>query len=188
MATVMKFQVDDFGVTPDIACLWKTISMQEFDATVVDINVNVSEHGVVDFIFDDDYSANDGATLVAVVAGHQLVVAKHRKIGAIDRRTEELIGMGFIYGGVACSLSIPSQSKMTAAHQIKDHPYFAYPVEWNSIDDSSTYSIASAADMDMFYLTAIGTIRARLDSGTSLKNLVRAAALVAEVEGIVDPR
>jgi hypothetical protein len=117
-----------------------------------------------------------------------LEAARGIKIKAIDARTEELIALGFTYASKVFSLSIPSQSKMTAAHQIKDDVAFIYPVVWNTISDDSTYSIADATDMGGFYMTAIGTIRARLDSGTALKDSARAAADIAAVDAVVDTR
>ncbi len=140
--------------------------------------------------FDAEPSAANITTVVDTLAAHDvaLPVAKQDKIVDIDRRTEELISLGFTYSAKQFSLSLPSQSKMIASHQIKDDPAFTYPANWNSIDDTDVYAIVDAADLDAFYLTAIGTIRAHLDSGTVLKDGVRAAADVAAVDAVVDSR
>ena len=186
--SIVSFPVSDFGTWPDIECLEKQIGKNALEQPVLSIGIGIAEAGRVDFLFADPASPSDTATLSAIVAGHDLVKATADKVKAIDARTNALIDLGFQHAGMMFSLSIPAQSKMTAAHQIKDHPMFAYPVEWNSITDEEVYSIASADDMDFFYLTAIGTIRVRLDSGTALKGAVRAATSVAEVDAVEDPR
>lgn len=156
------------------------------------VNVcGISATGDVVSVHLDEEPSNDDTTAingVIVAHDHDLEQAKLAKVKAIDARTDELIGSGFTYADKQFSLSIPSQSKMTAAHHLKDHQAFVYPVNWNTIDDEDVYSIPDAADMGLFYLTAIGTIRAYLDSGTGLKDAVRAAADVAAVEAVVDPR
>jgi hypothetical protein len=134
-----------------------------------------------------------GADTVAVDAvitahDHSLSQAKESKIAAIDKRTSELIADGFVYANKSFSLTLSSQSKMIAAHQIKDHPAFVYPVRWNTKDDDDAVDIPDSADMSNFYLTAIGAIRAHLDSGTDLKDSVRSAATTAEVDAVIDDR
>lgn len=135
-------------------------------------------------------SGDDVAAIDAVVTAHDhsLSVAKVNKIAAIDGRTEALIDLGFIHSAQNFSLSLASQSKMTAAHQIKDHVAFVYPVKWNTRQDDGAHEIVDSTEMDTFYLSAIGTIRAHLDSGTALKDAVRAATTVAEVDAVVDNR
>jgi hypothetical protein len=113
---------------------------------------------------------------------------KQSKMKTIDGRTDELISVGFTYASKQFSLSITAQAKMTGTHQVKDDPALTYPINWNTIDDNDAYSIANAADLDGFYLTGLGTIRAHLDSGTTLKDSVRAAATIAAVDAIVDSR
>lgn len=113
---------------------------------------------------------------------------KHMRISEIDQRTEELIAAGFTYASKQFSLSLPAQLKMTGTHQIKDDVALTYPINWNSIDDTDVYAIANAADLDVFFLTGVGTLRAHLDSGTALKDSARAAANVAAVDAVVDTR
>jgi hypothetical protein len=114
--------------------------------------------------------------------------AKAARMISIDRRTSELIAAGFVYAGKRFSLSLPSQSKMIGVHQIKDNPSLVYPLVWNTDDDLDVISIASADDLDQFYLTALATIRSHLDTGTSLKDAVRLAATVDDVSAAVDNR
>ena len=143
--------------------------------------------------FADTLSAGNVTTLDATVASHQagftgLPAAKERKIKEIDARTDELIAAGFTYASKQFSLSIPAQNKMVGTHQVKDDPALTYPINWNTIDDLDVYPIANPADLHGFYLTGLGTIRAHLDSGTALKDSVRAAVDIAAVEAVEDNR
>ena len=147
----------------------------------------------VELAFDADLQAGDASTLDAAVAGYKasfdaLPEAKAAKIAAIDERTAELIANGFVYASKPFSLSLPAQSKMIGTHQIKDHPALAYPLKWNTKDDDDAYELQDAAELDAFYLTGLATIRSYLDSGTALKDLVRAAATVADVNAVEDLR
>lgn len=117
-----------------------------------------------------------------------LVSEKAEKIVEIDTHTDVLIALGFTYASKQFSLSLPAQSKMMGTHQIKDDLALVYPINWNTIDDLDVYAITGAADLDAFYLTGLGTIRAHLDGGTTLKSAVRAATTVATVQAVTDNR
>jgi hypothetical protein len=131
---------------------------------------------------------HDPAVAEATLDSEYLAFHKQEKLGEIDARTDELIALGFNYASRQFSLGELAQIKMIGTHQIKGNPALSYPINWNSIDDSDVYSIANEADLDGFYLTGVGTLRARLDSGTALKDSVRAAADVAAVDAVVDGR
>jgi len=144
-------------------------------------------------IFADALTAGEIDTLDGTVAAHKaafsaLPQAKAEKISAIDSRTADLIGLGFTFGGKQFSLSMAAQSKIMGSHQIRDDVNFTYPVEWNTIDDADKLSIADSATLHGFYLTALGTMRTRLDSGTVLKQQVRDAVDLAGVAAVVDNR
>lgn len=104
----------------------------------------------------------------------------------IDEKTGKLISQGFTYGGKAFSLSTSAQTNITNTFLAKD--ILTYPVEWNTKDDSEVINIADATEMTAFYQTALATVKGRLDSGTALKNQVRGAASIPELELIVDNR
>lgn len=184
-ATKYTKSIITYFVRYEECCFKKSIEDSAI-ATALDRIDTVDD--VIDIWFVDALSGGDQTLLNTLVSDHGLVSAKRAKIKAVDNRTGELIDAGFTYSSKVFSLSIPSQNKMTAAHQIKDAVAFVYPVVWNTIDDNDTYSITDATDMGNFYMTAIGTIRARLDSGTALKDSVRAAANVAAVDAVVDTR
>lgn len=144
-------------------------------------------------IFDDELTVPESETVDDTVAAHKaafssLPAAKAEKVAAIDTRTADLIALGFAFGGKQFSLSMTAQSKIMGAHQIRDDVNFTYPVEWNTIDDLDAISIADSATLHSFYLTALGTMRSRLDSGTALKQQVRDATDVAGVAAVVDNR
>jgi len=148
---------------------------------------------VADFV--DTLTGSEVTTLDDTVAAHQLVAAltdaKAEKIKTIDANTGALIGKGFEFpaaSGIMYSLSDAAQRTLIAADQQRSDPTFTYPVIWNSKDDLSEISLADATELHNFVLTAVGTTRAWLDSGTGLKSQVRAATTVAEVEAIVDNR
>jgi hypothetical protein len=143
---------------------------------------------LVDTHFVGDISEAELTTFNTLVTDLALKCKKIEKVHAIDARTDELISLGFTYAGKQFSLALTAQSKMTGTHQVKDNPALVYPINWNTIDDADVYAITDAADLDAFYLTGLGTIRASLDSGTALKDSVRAAITVAEVDAVVDNR
>lgn len=114
--------------------------------------------------------------------------AKEAKLKAIDTRTVELINQGFTYAGKVFSLSERAQNTWTGLYTVRNEPVLTYPVKINLLDDSGTHDLVNAADVQGFYLTAVGTYRARLDSGTGLKDQVRAATTLAGIEAVQDNR
>lgn len=142
--------------------------------------------------FDQPPTAPNITTIDGVIAAHPLLAnAKLRKNAAIDKRTGELVGLGFEWppaSGIMFSLSENAQRSLLTADLTRNDVLFAYPVTWNSKDDINTAVLATPADLHNFFLQALGTGRAHLDSGTALKDQVRAAATVAAVNAIIDPR
>lgn len=136
--------------------------------------------------------AGQEATLAALAASYDgIVPLQEAKNAAIDRNTGDLIVQGFQYPpttGLIFSLSPTAQTNLLGLESAADNPAFTYPVDWNSIDDEAVYEIPDAATAHLFYLTALGTIRAWKDSGTALKDQVRAATTPAEVAAVVDNR
>ena len=143
--------------------------------------------------FDSDLDDQGKQTLDGVVTSHRddendLAVVKQEKFDAIDARTDQLIGKGFAFQGKRFSMGIPSQSKFLAVDALRNDPMFNYPVRLNTIDDDDVLEIADAANIHGLFLTAVGAYRAYLDSGTTIKDEVRSASTVDEVNAIVDPR
>lgn len=137
------------------------------------------------------HTSGDGTELAHYSEVEELGPLKASRMLEIDERSRELIDEGFEYpseSGNVFSLSLESQAKMTAAHCVRNDVLMVYPQRWNTRDNSAAVTITDSAGLHAFYMTAIGTVRARLDSGTALKDSIRAAATRAEVDVVVDDR
>ena len=132
--------------------------------------------------------------LDSIIQNHDafgLKTHKNNKIDEIDIKTGELIALGFEFpsaSGMRFSLSQSAQINISALYQSKDDPAITYPITYNTIDDLTTFAIPNAETLYGMYLTALATKKAHLDSGTALKNQVRAATTKAEVDLIIDNR
>jgi hypothetical protein len=144
---------------------------------------------VVSLVFADVPSAAEQVVLDGIVAAHGLKAAKTQKIAAIDSNTHALIAAGFQYPtstGQIFSLSDNAQRTLLDADVQRND--LTYPVVWNTKDDTGTFALPNAATLHAFVLTGSTTIRAHLDSGTALKDQVRAATTIAEVDAVTDAR
>lgn len=145
-----------------------------------------------EFTFDETLSAPDVTTLATTVSAHRstalLPSVKAKKLAAIDGRTRELIAEGFTYSATVFSLSLEAQAKMLAAFQTRNDAGYVYPEVWNSIDDTSEVSLADAPAIKALVKAGHVARRGHLDSGTALKQQVRAAADVAAVLAVTDTR
>lgn len=122
---------------------------------------------------------------------NRLHLLKSEKVRTIDRRTNEILDQGFEYppgSNVFYSMSAQAQINMTNLLMIKDSPILTYPIKYNSKNDRDAVSINTPNDIVMFYQMALSTLRGTLDSGTALKDLVRAATNKTELDLVVDPR
>lgn len=133
-------------------------------------------------------TSGDGTDISHYTAMLQLDAQKANKVVAIDARTDVLIFTGFAYSGKRFSLALTAQLKMLGTHQIKDDAALTYPIKWNTYDDLDTISIANAADLNTFYLAGFAVVRGHIDSGTALKDSIRAATTQAELDAVVDTR
>lgn len=140
--------------------------------------------------FAGDISAGDKTSLDGAVTAHTTTATleehKNKKHMAVDGRTRELIAVGFSHASKQFSLSPAAQQKLAYMHSMKDS--LTYPVKFNAIDDQDVLSIADATEMDAFCQAGVDAVRSHLDSGTALKDSVRAAADKAEVDAVVDSR
>lgn len=134
------------------------------------------------------YKLSQQGTYDAWRAGVDLPALKQAKFDAIDDRTEALIAEGFVYTGKRHSLSQNAQTTYTGLYAVRAEAALIYPVKVNTIDDADFSQLANAAEVQIFYLTAVGTYRAHLDSGTALKDTVRAATTAAAVAAVIDVR
>lgn len=167
--------------------------------------VNTPDYPTEEWIINPDLSAVqsvdkkywkiDGDTVIEMIQVEKDAVdladlpdIKAVKYLEIDKRTGELIAAGFFYAGFQFSLSTEAQSRLMGLNQVRDHPMITYPVKWNNLDDTHVYNLANADEVLTFYLTAVGTYRTHVDSGTALKQQVRDAANKAAVDAVVDNR
>ena len=85
-------------------------------------------------------------------------------------------------------MSLSQNSQLNLLGLNSSRTELTYPVEYNNIDDTDVYTITDATDMHTMYLTALGTKKTHLDSGTALKDQIRAAVDEAAVQLIIDTR
>lgn len=149
--------------------------------------IDVNGDDVVSW-FDSALSPSEETDFHDLVVAHKLPLAKKNKISEIDTRTSELIASGFSFAGQQFSLAQTSQLNLLGMDLAKDDPAITYPIYYNTLSDDGSVALNNATDIHNFYLTALGTKRAYLDSGTGLKDAVRAAITVAEVDAVVDNR
>jgi hypothetical protein len=110
----------------------------------------------------------------------------HYRSEEINTRTGELIAEGYIYNGLTFPLSSNGQINLTAIFSTRD--FIPYPVTFNNIDDTETYNIVDATDVFNLYMTALGTKKSHLDSGTALKIQIENSTTDAEIAAIIDNR
>ena len=113
---------------------------------------------------------------------------KRTKFEEINERTAKLIEGGYTYSGFNFSLSDRAQTNILALYSTKDDPILIYPIKFNTIDDLDTFEAVNASDIANLYYSALATKKSYLDSGTVLKEQIRAATTQAEVNSISDIR
>lgn len=137
-------------------------------------------------------TAAEKTTVTATVAAHlpdsrYLPTVRSNKYDAIDYKTKNIIGQGFVFNGVRLSLSENMQKNLLGAMQLKDNAAI-YPMKFNAIDDSGNITVADATELQNLFAAAILAVRVAWDSGTALKEQVRAATTVEQINAVVDAR
>jgi len=167
--------------------------LEEIKATpaLVDVEYVIQRGSVVDVAYPTALSNGDKAQLDAVIAAHRdaahwLPDVKRAKFKAIDEKTNELIAGGFVYQGKTFELYLEAQVRLIGMLVLKD--MLTYPIAYNSKDDFDFVNLTSPTDILTMAGTALSYIGAYLNGGTALKQAVRAATTIAEVDAIVDPR
>ena len=113
---------------------------------------------------------------------------KQYRYSEIDNRTGQLIDNGFSFAGNTFSLSQNAQINILALDVSRNDAAIIYPIEYNTLTDDVIVLVPDATTVHNMYLTALGTKKAVLDSGTVLKNQIRAAVDKAAVNVIIDNR
>ena len=114
---------------------------------------------------------------------------KEEKQAAIDKRTAELIGAGFTFGGHRFSLSPQAQQNIVGLVKPIELGWVTFPHSMSTVESASPeYLVADAATFNLLYQTAVGTIKVHMDSGRTLKKYVANCSTLAEVDAIEDTR
>ncbi len=165
-------------------------------------SAHTPDYPVADWIHNPDMSAVSGVpsmywkitgdTVSEMSAAEKdaacLDDVKEAKCAVIDIRTGELIAAGFTYSGKTYSLSACAQDNLNAMYASRSASFQDYPIVYSCIDNTDKVSLADAAAVEGFYEAAYDHKRSQLDSGNTLKDSVRDATTVAEVEAITDSR
>lgn len=154
----------------------------------------VANGSVIVVSFEDDLTESEISTLNSRVLTHQSVnqileKAKLKKLKSIDFRTSELFDEGFEFppqSKVFFSLSSNSQNTLLGLNAAREA--IQYPINYNSKDDKGKQVIPNSESAHSFFLTAVATVKAFLDSGTALKDQVREATNIFELNAITDDR
>lgn len=144
--------------------------------------------------FEEELTSEEELTLDQIIAdtkaGHPVAAlqcVKEKKNKEIDQRTVELISDGFTYDGEQFSLSIEAQSNWDGLEYCVKEGYLTPPTDVSTINDGE-YILADASGVHAFYQTAVGTKKARLDSGRALKQQVNDCDSITGVLAIEDNR
>lgn len=140
--------------------------------------------------FGQPLAGADVGDLSVVIAAHRasVPIVKGAMYTQVDRVTDIIIAQGFEFDGMRFSCSLEAQSRALGMDQLRNDPLFTYPVKWNNSDDTNRIELATADVVHAFVLTGIGFYRAAIDSGTTLKDAVRAATTLDDLSTIVDSR
>jgi hypothetical protein len=66
--------------------------------------------------------------------------------------------------------------------------YLTFPILYNSKDDTHVVELQNAGDVAQMAGAALGAIGYYLNTGTALKQQVRDATTVEQVNAVIDPR
>jgi len=170
--------VDSDFLTVDIAADGITTELLRID----------TDGDVLDIWFADALSGGEETILDTCVTEHLLDGAQARRYAEIDARTNELIAQGFVFGGKLFSLSDDAQVNIIGLDLSRDDQMMTYPINYGAKDSGDYLALPDSATVHGLYLTALGTKRAHLDSGRTLKTAVFEATTIAAVNAVVDSR
>jgi hypothetical protein len=136
----------------------------------------------------DVSSVNGGYWIKDKIKALSLDEYKDVRFKEIDATTFERISLGFSYNNLVFSLSQNAQINILGMDEVRDDPAMTYPIEYSTIDDLAHYTVTDSTDLHNMYLTALGTKKSWVDSGTVLKDAVRAAIDENAVSLIIDNR
>jgi len=181
----------DYTISKDMINLRLLIGELDAEETIPDPqSIAFSKDGLaLSIYFENELSTAEQQTLDTLVSEHNpetLEEAKQRKCEEIDDRTAELVADGFEFNGVVFSGSVESQSRVIGAYTAR--AFATYPIRWMSKDDSTYVDLVDESMLTSFFLIGFGTLKAKIDVGSTLKIQVSGANSVEEVNSITDPR
>lgn len=170
--------------------------------TVADIHLDemrdawLTQHSAVVVLADTDNvgidDRYDGVAFTKPQDTRTLAEVKQAKYAEIDARTREIIDMGYewpIGSGIRLSTNLTSQIRASDLDRKADSlPAAFWPLAWNSIDDSAKAILTGPADAHEMHDVGFQYVANAVLSGTTLKDQVRAATTIAEVEAVTDLR
>lgn len=171
------------------------LGLIDLDILHSEVSLSNTVSGFIGFSMLGDSLVLEGESFIDEVACDLLInnhdplplsVHKKNRFSEIDKRTGELIDMGFTYDSKLFSLSNNAQLNLLGI-DIKRNDGIL-PITFNTIDDLDEITFSTAADVDNFFMAALGTKKAHLDSGTALKLQVRNAIDKATVDAVIDNR
>lgn len=114
---------------------------------------------------------------------------REEKIKEVDLKTRSLIDQGVIYDNLVFSLSQVAQlrySGLVAGASLLQPSDF--PIKVNTKNDKNVKHLNSTTEIQNFAKEVISTIKTHIDSGTAIKDALRSATTLAELESIQDSR
>ena len=174
--------MDKYGLYNETKSQWEYV-ISDTEPTVLPDNPADSIKAGSIFIVKTDVETNSDGTATSVSLDNY----KQLKYNAIDSKTGELIiDGGFTYNSKVFSLRETAQLNLLGVQIKRNDPIL--PLTFNTRDNSDTEILTTPTEVDNFFMAALGAKKAHLDSGTALKDSVRAAVDVAGVDAVVDNR
>lgn len=122
------------------------------------------------------------------VSHNPLETYKGKRYAEIDEKTKEIISRGFVFDNKTFSLSMEAQSNLTnimASREIMNQ-MGSFPLQMSTKDNSS-YMLAYV-DVISFWGAGVSVVKGAYNSGTILKELIKNATTIEEVNLIIDTR
>ena len=157
-----------------------------FDSGTETYKTDVPDDAIVKVINGGDFTRWNGSAyvLIEVTAAEQLATNKEIRFLQIDKRSGELMSVGFVYGAETFSTSGNAQRNFNTLKNQEGE--FTWPVEV-STKENYKYDLAQA-NLAAFWTAGKDFIKGHLDSGRTLKVSVSDATTQAELDAVVDNR
>lgn len=149
-----------------------------------------TDGAVADIIFDSQLTQEEETTLSGCVTNHWIAVLvneKLRRVGEVDRRTDEIILRGFNYDSKVFEMDESSRVNFLSLHYFVKQGFIPLPTAVNTIDDQ-IYYVTSSGQLDQLVGSGLQTYYGVLQGGWALKLQMRACTTLEQLYAIVDTR